>query len=265
MMNVLKKINVLKTLYLKTLYIALNFAVALSFQLSASTPSFKEGEIEKLLPPFKASYNILRQGDVVGTAHRTLNYLDDSYVQYQFNSSIEWFIFSDQRHEDSLINISQGKIQPASFNYSRKGTGKDKFYQLRFDIAENKVTDILNDKVISSNLPENSQDQLSHHLALQLTLLKNEQPLKPNQSFSYSVVKASGKLKNYTYSYDGQEDIMLPYGLVQTIKLKQENSSKTKINYVWFAPKLNFQLVKLYQTKKGVEQFETQLTSLKPL
>jgi len=37
---------------------------------------------------------------------------------------------------------------------------------------------------------------------------------------------------------------------------------KKRITYAWFAPELNYLLVKLYQTKAGVEQFEAQLSHL---
>ena len=55
---------------------------------------------------------------------------------------------------------------------------------------------------------------------------------------------------------------MLPYGLIKTIRLKREVIEKKRITYAWFAPELNYLLVKLYQTKAGVEQFEAQLTAL---
>ena len=55
---------------------------------------------------------------------------------------------------------------------------------------------------------------------------------------------------------------MLPYGLVKAIRLKREVVDKKRVTYAWFAPELNYLLVKLYQVKGGVEQFEAQLTSI---
>ena len=37
---------------------------------------------------------------------------------------------------------------------------------------------------------------------------------------------------------------------------------KERVTYAWFAPELNYLLVKLYQVKAGTEQFEAQLSSL---
>ena len=55
---------------------------------------------------------------------------------------------------------------------------------------------------------------------------------------------------------------MLPYGLIKTVKFKREIVNKKRITYAWFAPELDFLLVKLYQIKGGVEQFEAQLTAV---
>ena len=55
---------------------------------------------------------------------------------------------------------------------------------------------------------------------------------------------------------------MLPYGLVNTIRLKREGIEKHKGTYAWFAPELNYLLVKIQQIKSGVEQFEAQLTTV---
>ena len=55
---------------------------------------------------------------------------------------------------------------------------------------------------------------------------------------------------------------MLPYGLIRTLRFKREVKEKERVTYAWFAPELDFLLVKLYQTKGGTEQFEAQLSNL---
>ncbi len=69
-------------------------------------------------------------------------------------------------------------------------------------------------------------------------------------------------MKDYTYQYDGEEELILPYGLVKTVRYKREIKAKKRITYTWFAPELNYLLVKLYQIKAGNEQFEAQLSNL---
>ena len=52
---------------------------------------------------------------------------------------------------------------------------------------------------------------------------------------------------------------MLPYGLVKALKYKREVAEKERVTYAWFAPELDYLLVRLYQIKEGVDQFEAQL------
>jgi len=91
-----------------------------------------------------------------------------------------------------------------------------------------------------------------------LNMMKNPK----QEHFVYPVIKSGEDIKNYVYEFDGEEEIMLPYGLVKTIKLKREVVEKKRITYAWFAPELDYLLVKLYQIKGGVEQFEAQLISV---
>ena len=108
------------------------------------------------------------------------------------------------------------------------------------------------------NFTDGLLDKLSYHLQNRIDLINN-----PNQKrFVYPVISTKGSVKNYEYLYDGEEELILPYGLVKTIRLKREITEKKRVTYAWFAPDLNYLLVKLYQVKAGAEQFEAQLSSL---
>jgi hypothetical protein len=211
-----------------------------------------------LVLPFTANYSVLHKSKRVGTAIRALEILPDNTYRYNYSTDIEWLIFDDRRAEESIITIQDNNVVPQHYKYTREGTGRDKFYEWSFDIANNSATDIKKNKTQSIDFPDNVQDSLSYHLQHRLNLIKN-----PDQkSFVYPVIKTSGKVRNYAYEFDGKEEIMLPYGLVKTIKLKREVIDKKRVTYAWFAPELNYLLVRLYQVKGGTEQFEAQLTSI---
>jgi len=87
--------------------------------------------------------------------------------------------------------------------------------------------------------------------------------IDPSQTrYIYPVINTSGSIKEYDYQYDGEEELILPYGLIKTIRFKREVKEKERITYAWFAPELDYLLVKLYQMKGRTEQFEAQLSSL---
>ena len=213
---------------------------------------------ESLVAPFTAQYAILHKSKKVGTGVRKLEKLTNNTYRYSYKTEIEWLIFDDMRSEESILEISNNQVIPSHYKYEREGTGRDKFYEWSYDVDKNTGTDLKKNKTLAIEFPDNIQDSLSYHLQHRFNLIKN-----PEQKvFNYHVIKSSGSIREYEYEYDGTEDIMLPYGLVKTIKLKREITEKERVTYAWFAPELNYLLVRLYQSKGGTEQFEAQLTSI---
>ena len=212
----------------------------------------------KVIPAFSAKYVILNNDKSVGEATRKLSYLDNGLAKYSYHTNIEWLIFSDARDETSIVKLEGNKVIPQSFEYVREGTGSDKHYKWRFDVENNLAINEIKNRKKNVEYPENIQDPLSYHLQHRLNLIDNAK----QEHFVYPVIKTSGTIKNYVYQYDGEEELMLPYGLVKTIRLKREVVEKKRVTYAWFAPELNYLLVKLNQTKGDVEQFEAQLKSV---
>ncbi|TWX65411.1 DUF3108 domain-containing protein [Colwellia sp. C1TZA3] len=226
---------------------------SLSFSVMAAD---KENSV--VIPAFNAQYTILRNNKAIGEATRKLSYLANGLAKYSYQTEIEWLIFSDSREETSVVKLEGYKVTPENYEYKRGGTGSDKHYKWRYDTANNSAIDEIKEQEKSIKFPENIQDSLSYHLQHRLNMITNPE----QEHFVYPVIKTSGTIKNYVYQYDGKEELMLPYGLVKTIRLKREVVEKKRITYAWFAPELDYLLVKLYQIKADVEQFEVQLKSV---
>lgn len=213
---------------------------------------------QHIIQPFTAKYNLIRSADIVGTATRTLAYITPDQAKYSYKTDIEWLIFSDNRQESSLVQLDNHKVTPLQYNFQREGTGRDKNYAWQYDVANNSATDLNKKTQLNIEFPFNIQDKLSYHLQNRLNLIQHpEQKL-----FVYPVVSHSGKIKNYVYQYDGEDELMLPFGLIKAVRLKREVVEKNKVTYAWFAPELNYLLVKIQQIKSDVEQFDAQLTSV---
>jgi len=266
------KFFILLTLFLSCFVLLINSinAVAATTQNSkdsSATTAPKNSSQQKpnhngtlpYLKPFTAKYSILHKSKKVGEGTRKLTYLDDDTIEYSYKSDISWLIFSDTRSEISTLKYHDDVLTPLKYEYIREGTGRDKHYLWTFDAANNSASNIKKKKTVNVDFSQPLQDTLSYHLQHRLKMIEH-----PNQKqFVYPVIKTSGKVKNYVYQYDGEEELMLPYGLIKTIRLKRELIEKKRITYAWFAPELDYLLVKLYQVKGGTEQFEAQLTSLK--
>lgn len=211
-----------------------------------------------VIPAYKATYTLLHKSDPVGTAIRQLSYLNDDKIRYHYETDISWLIFSDKRTETAIVKVENNQVIPLHYDYQREGTGRDKSYQWQYDLANKTATDLKNNKKINLDFTDGLLDKLSYHLQNRLDLINAPQ----KKRFVYPVISAKGSIKNYEYQYDGEEELILPYGLVKTIRLKREITEKKRVTYAWFAPELNYLLVKLYQVKAGAEQFEAQLSTV---
>jgi hypothetical protein len=223
-------------------------------------PMAKQHSVTKIprIKPFTATYAVLHKGKKVGKGIRKLVYLENNTAEYSYETDISWLIFSDKRKETSKVMLEGSRVIPLHYEYTREGTGRDKHYVWEFDAKNNLATNLKTDHSVAVDFSQPLQDTLSYHLQHRLKMIAHPQ----QRQFVYPVLKTSGTLKNYVYQYDGEEELMLPYGLVNTIRLKREIVEKKRITYAWFAPELNYLLVKLYQSKAGAEQFEAQLTQL---
>ena len=208
-----------------------------------------------LVPSFIAKYSISRSNDQIRKAERTLRYISPEVAEYSYQTHLEWLIFSDQRTEFSTVHIKDGQLTPQHYRFTRKGTGSDKAYDWTYDVENDTAINILKNKTKSVDFPTNVQDKLSYHLQNRLNLITAPE----TKHFSYPVIGTNGKIKNYEYDFDGEEDLMLPYGLVKTLRFKRVVAKKSKITYAWFSPEHQYLLVKLRLEKEGVEQFQAEL------
>jgi hypothetical protein len=210
---------------------------------------------QEIIPAFIAEYTVFHKSDPVGKAVRQLSYQADGTINYHYKTFVEWLIFSQTRSETSILTVTDNQVTPLHYQYSREGTGKDKYYEWRYDATKNQAEDIERKRIHNVDFSNHLQDKLSYHLQHRLNLIADAN----KKNYTYSVISTSGTTKDYVYQYDGEEELVLPYGLVKAIRFKRE--VKERITYAWFAPEFNYLLVKIYQTKAGNEQFEAQLLS----
>ena len=228
------------------------------FSVDAAAPE-KVNQSKQTIPAFTAQYTVLHKSDPVGTAVRQLSYLEDGSINYHYETHVKWFVFSQTRSESSILTINNNQVTPQHYTYIREGTGKDKHYEWRYNAFENTAQDLGRKRqTVSIDFSNNLQDKLSYHLQHRLNLIADAK----QKQYVYSIVNTSGTISDHIYQYDDEEELILPYGLIKTIRFKREVKEKERVTYAWFAPELDYLLVKLYQIKAGNSQFEAQLSSL---
>ena len=79
--------------------------------------------------------------------------------------------------------------------------------------------------------------------------------------FIYNFINSRGEKRQYIFEVMETTNLTLPYGQINAIKVRINRNSSSRLTYAWFAPSLNFNLVRLQQFKDNKEQGDMQLKS----
>jgi hypothetical protein len=207
------------------------------------------------LTQYQANYDILRKGEHHGEAVRELKKLADDSYELTYHSNIEWMIFSDSRQETSKFTFEKNKVTPHHYSMIRTGTGPDKDYQIDFDVENKKVTSSTSEYPLECEWTDEFQDAISYQVQVREGLRNGE------TNFSYPLVDKKGNRRDYNFEVVGKEMISLPIGNIEAIKVKRLYDNDKRQALAWFAPEMDYMLVRMWKGEKGVEQFEVQMNS----
>lgn len=205
------------------------------------------------LQPFSAEYTAFKHNKNLGRASLSLVELTDDQFQLTFDSKVSLFLVSDKRHEVSTFSYQNGAITPEKYAFKRTGFGKNRHLNARFD-ADDKSIEI-GDK---GTLPWTDEfDNQLYRLDLQLKLDSGQ------KQYEYNLINYRGEKRHYSLRVLGKEQLSLPYGMLEGLKVKIMRENKKRETFAWFAPSLNYQLVRLQQFKEGKEQGDLQLSAFR--
>jgi len=203
-----------------------------------------------VLVPFVANYAAYKWGDKVGGAKMALTRQSDGRYHLEYSSRVSKFFLSDKRSEHSIFTFENGIFTPLSYQYKRTGTGPDKSLGVVFqhgDVATFKV----NEQPAQAWLGE--FDNQLYRLQVRRWLSQGE------TSFTVHFVNYRGEKSLYDMSVEGKESLELPFGVLDTVKVTINRATAKRQTFMWFAPSLDFQLVRLQQFKDGDEQGDIRL------
>lgn len=208
------------------------------------------------LTPYTAQYQVLRSNSNHGTAQRQLTFKDNHY-HLSYQSQIKLLIFSDRRHESSQFVLDEGKIKPLQYTMERKGTGPDRAYHIGFDHDQQQLNLKNKKQDQSSALAWNDDwlDPISYQQQLSIDLQKGI------KEFHYELINRKGQPHVYRFKLTATETLTLPYGTMDTLKVERIYSNQDRQSIAWFAPELNYLLVRVWKSKSGKEQFDLKLKS----
>lgn len=202
------------------------------------------------LTPFEAKYQGYRWGKELGNASIVLESFGRDRYKLSYNSKASFLFLSDKRKEVSLFVYKDGNFLPYKYSFERSGTGSDKSTDITFDRVNNQI-------LVSNQdpLPLDGQlDNQIYRLALQQLLASKA------STFEFDIVNDRGTLRTYKMKTVDTESLKLPYGEIEAVKVKIVRENKKRETVAWFAPSLNYAMVRLQQFKDGEEQIDIQLS-----
>ncbi|KEA62726.1 Enzyme involved in the deoxyxylulose pathway of isoprenoid biosynthesis [Marinobacterium lacunae] len=206
------------------------------------------------LKPFRATYSAKLDGGLAisADATRELKQLEDG--GWVFTSTADAVLA--RQHEKSQFTYLDEQIHPLSYSYQREVLGRERRVKLAFNWKKQRVTTTVDDKPWHMQIPPGTQDKLSYQLQLRRDLAEG------NTALRYDVADG-GLLSEYIFKVLGEESIETRAGTFNAIKVervREEGSGRT--TYIWFAPDLEYLIVKLYQTESDGKEYELLLNQL---
>lgn len=202
------------------------------------------------LVPFNASYTAFKYGKELGSASLKLEDLGRNKFKLSFNTKASIFFFTDKRYETSLFSFKDDVITPYRYTYKQDGALKDKEFRAEFNSESKSI--LVNGE---DQLPwQGELDNQIYRLDLQRKIASGE------TEFEYNLINYRGQIRQYKIIVVGKEQLDLPYGMLEGIKVKIVRDSKKRETFAWFSPELGYQLVRFQQFKEGEEQGDIQLS-----
>jgi hypothetical protein len=229
-------------------FILLTLAVLYQSIAQAELPS---------VPTFHAYFDVRINGITVANAEFKLEHKGNNEYLYEQNSRAvgiaSWFK-REKIRESSHWKLTNQGIQPIRYSYSRKGGSDDKEVDLLFDWEKNQVENRAKENPWSLEIPDGTLDKLGMQIAMLLDLQSGL------DHFKYPIAK-KGRIKHYEFKVVDNEEIELPTGKVDTIKLARLDDDRDQ-TYLWAAPSMEYIPVRFLKIKKNGLKYEIRLRKI---
>ncbi|MCD8514208.1 MAG: DUF3108 domain-containing protein [Nitrincola sp.] len=230
---------------LRSIIIALSFST-LSALSQAATPL----ELE----PYRATYTNRVDAAVSfsGEAIRELKQLD----QQTWEVSVEASAMMANIREASRIKVVDGQIFPLQYDYKRRILTRNREAQLRFDWEAGQVTTDIDDKPWRMSIEPGVHDKLSYQLQM-------PHDLKMGLTRLEYTVADGGHLQTYIFQVTGKDEVETPAGTFIAIRVERDRGEDSdRETLIWFAPELDYLVVRLEQVEPNGNRFALLLKSV---
>lgn len=201
------------------------------------------------LSSYKAEFEAEVAGFKMGEIERGLNRLDSGlYDQTSlvYSTGLLSVFRPDRFEEHSYWRWQDNGPVPERYTYHFTGNKGEFYEELRFDWEKMQVHSLRDGKTTTLPLEKGMVDKLSYQIALVRDLRAGK------KEFFYKVADR-GDIRHIRYKVVGRDEIDTPWGRQQTVKVKRQTLTKERVTTLWFAPALDYMVIKLVQDDGGTE------------
>ncbi|HZV97446.1 MAG TPA: DUF3108 domain-containing protein [Methylophilaceae bacterium] len=202
-------------------------------------------------------YDLRRNADgaTIGVAH--ISYKHDRDGTYQLSNTMEAKGLMSFFLPGKLVQTSSGKVtekglQPAQYDY-KFGNNADRSQSANFDWQAGTLTMQTSKRTTTVPLLEGTQDLLSFMFQFMYA--------PPLEQMQLPITNGK-KLRSYSYSFEGEEELKTRLGNLQTVHIGRSTGDGDEKTELWLAVDYRYLPVKIRQTDKDGGVIEQIVTSL---
>lgn len=223
--------------------------------LAKQAPDDSQSIELKAVKPYSIQYDVIHDGDKLGTAKRTLEQLSNGQWQSSMESKIRYYLLSDKRRETSRFEVVDGIMRPVHYqSLADTSFRSDRTLIQKFDWKAMREQGSYEGKKWDMQLQEGLLDPLTEVLAVRENLMA-QRPLQPID------ISYRGGIRHHEFKVMGEETLNLKQGKIRTAKLQLVEKEGTRITNFWFAIDHDMLLVQIQRIKDGEEEAKLVATS----
>ncbi len=211
-----------------------------------SLPPASLAGVDDPYPAFTAHYSVRIGGMESGRTMLSLSRVGEHEYLYRQTSKatgVAALFSSDSAEQSSRWRYSGGGIRPLEFRSRRAKGDDDDNAHLFFDWRSLRVENRGAGDHWRIAMPEGTLDSLSMQLAMVLGLREGRDSLS-------LPVAVRGRIKTYRFEKTGEEPVELAGGSYHAIRMARTDDKEDK-SWFWFAPALDYMLVRFVKKKKN--------------
>lgn len=196
------------------------------------------------LQPYTASYSIKKHGATIALLSYQVKAQDSGWhiTTHAKPKGLAALLTNQTADEESQLAVKQNQLLPLTYARTHSKEGEKRNIKINYDWTKKQADYAEGTENHTLTLQEPTYDSLSLQLAMMQDLSTGP------DSLQYHVID-DGKIEVQKYDRVAEEQLRINGKSMQTISLQRQYGNKE--TRMWFAPELNYLLVKMQKYRKG--------------